>query len=119
MLAVVKTPHTDLCIKGEIPKAVLSVLKKSFGDKLKIKEDEYVNAFETEWYKNTDNEMTVGDTIKAYRELMGITQDQLGQRIGGQSRHFISDLERSRRLPSKEIAKKLSKVFMVTTDHFL
>jgi DNA-binding XRE family transcriptional regulator len=81
--------------------------------------DDSVDIFETDWYKEAEKEMTIGDTIRGYRELMGLTQAQLGEKLGGQSRHYVSDLERDRRSPSKEVAKKLSKIFSISTDNFL
>ncbi len=39
MLAVVKTPHTNLRIQGDIPGPVLSVLKAQYGKKLILRED--------------------------------------------------------------------------------
>jgi DNA-binding XRE family transcriptional regulator len=117
MLAVVKTPRTDIRIQGDVPRAVLNVLKKTFGKQFRIEEE--VNAFDTDWYKKTKSEMNVGDAIRGYRELMGLTQEQLGNLLGGKTRHFVSDLERGQRLPSKEVAKELSKIFQISIEHFI
>ncbi len=55
MLAVVKTPHTDIKIKGFVPKTVITVLKGEFGKALKIKhekgDEEFVDLFDTDIYK--------------------------------------------------------------------
>ena len=56
MQAAVKTPRTEIRIKGEIPNHVLAVLKAEYGDQLVIEkndDDEAINVFETTWYKAT------------------------------------------------------------------
>jgi len=115
MLAVVKTPRTSLKIEGEIPRPVLTVLKKQYGKKLILDEskddEEYENVFETDWYKKVKKKMNPGTYLKIYRENKQWTQEQIGEKLGGLSRHYISDLENGHREISKEMAKKLSKFF--------
>jgi DNA-binding XRE family transcriptional regulator len=122
MLAVVKTPHTNIRIKGFIPKAVLTVLKGEFGRALKIKRgnsgEELVDIFETEAYKSFKKRVTPGDYIKTYRENLSLTQAALGEEVG-RSRAYICDLEKNRRPVSKEMAKKLAKVFGVSVSFFI
>ena len=122
MQAAVKTHRTEIIIKGEIPERILAVLKSEFGDKLVINEgddDEFVDIFETDWYKSTKTGMTPGDVMHAYRKLHGLTQEKLGQKLGGVPRQHISNMERGQRPISTATGKKLAKLFSVTAERFL
>jgi DNA-binding XRE family transcriptional regulator len=122
MLAVVKTPHTNLRIQGDIPGPLLSVLKAQYGKKLLLREnpdDEVVNVFETDWYKSRKSAMTPGKCLRIYRENKDLTQDELGQKLGGLSRRYVSDLETGRRGISKKVAKALSNLFKQPIARFL
>ena len=122
MLAVVRTPRTDLKIRGDIPTTVLKVLRHEFGDKLKIKPDpddeKLINVFDTPEYKEFKKRIKPGDYIRTYRENYALTQADLGEKVGV-SRAYICDIEHSRRTISKNMAKKFSKLFKISTDHFL
>jgi hypothetical protein len=59
MQAHVKTPRIKIDIEGEIPPKVLSVLEEIYGKQVLLTEDEeYVDVFETEWYKRTSATVT-------------------------------------------------------------
>ena len=122
MLAVVKTPHTDLRIKGFIPRPVLKVLKTEYGKSLEVKtdkdDDELVDFFETDFYKDFKKRMTPGDYVRMYRENMSLTQAALGEKVG-MSRAYVCDVEHGRRAISKDIAKKLSKLFKISVSHLI
>ena len=122
MLAVVKTPHTDLRIKGFIPRPVLKVLKTEYGKSLEVKtdkdDDELVDFFETDIYKDFKKRMTPGDYVRMYRENMNLTQAALGEKVG-MSRAYVCDVEHGRRAISKDIAKKLSKLFKISASHLI
>ena len=122
MLAVVKTPHTDLRIKGFIPHPVLKVLRTEYGKSLKVKVDdddeELVDFFETDLFKDFKKRMKPGDYIKMYRENMHLTQAELGKKVN-MSRAYICDVEHGRRTISKDIAKKFSKLFKISAIHLI
>ena len=122
MLAVVKMPHTDLEIRGEIPAAVLKVLRREFGSKLTIMPDstdeKLESVFESAEYEEFKDRITSGDYIRTYRQNLGFTQASLGEKLGV-SRAFICDIEHNRRLISKQIAKKLSRLFDVSISRFI
>ena len=64
MLAVVKKPHIEINIKGEIPEKLISVLEEEYGQDVEITEEddeELLNVFETDWYKNIKAQMIPGD----------------------------------------------------------
>ncbi|EKD28618.1 MAG: Cro/CI family transcriptional regulator [uncultured bacterium] len=120
MLVVAKTPHINLKVEGTIPKKLLEVLKVYFGTHLTVsKDDETVNIFESDWFKNHKKKMTPAKTLKIYRENKGWTLDELGCKLGGISRQYLSDIEHERRNISKEMAKKLSELFDVPVDRFI
>ena len=122
MLAVVKTHHTDLRIRGFIPRPVLKVLKIEYGKSLEVKtdkdDDELVDFFETVFYKDFKKRMTPGDYVRMYRENMNLTQAALGEKVG-MSRAYVCDVEHGRRAISKDIAKKLSKLFKISANHLI
>ena len=86
MQAVVKTPHIEINIKGvNIPPKVISFLKKEYGQKLKLiqnEDDELIDIFETDWYKKIKKSITPGFNLKLYRKMKNLTQEDLGRLIG-------------------------------------
>jgi transcriptional regulator with XRE-family HTH domain len=61
--------------------------------------------------------MTVGQRIKQRREALGLTQEELAQKVGYASRSSINKIELSRELPSRKIA--LMANALDTTPSFL
>ncbi len=122
MLAVVKTPRIKIEIKGKISKRLLDVLKEEFGSEVQIipdEEDEKLDIFETEWYKNIKEKLTPGKNMRIYRQDRGMTQKELGELLGGIPRQHISNIERGIRSISKKVALKLSKIFNTSVDKFI
>ena len=119
MLARVKMHHIDIKMEGDIPQKVLSVLKEVYGKKVMISDDEYVDIEDTNWYKKMNKEMKPGDYMRIYRQNQKMTQTKLGMELGGISKQNISHMERGTQGISKEIAKKLAKLFNVSTDIFI
>ena len=61
MLAVVKTPRTSIRIKGKISNKLIEVLVSEYGKDVRLTrepDDELVDVFQTDWYKNTKKTMT-------------------------------------------------------------
>jgi len=124
MLAVVKKPHTETPlfeIKGDIPEKLLQYLHDNFSGNINIlnDEEEMINVFSSDWFKNIDSSTTSGEVVKIYRENLNLTQEQLGKKLGKFTRQNISDIERGRRSISKEVAKKLSAFFDVSVERFI
>lgn len=124
MLAVVKKPHTKTTlfeIKGNIPAGIMEYLHREFGQNVEIvdENEELVNIFDTHWYKGIKKTISPGDTLRIYRQNLGLTQTELGQKIGKFTRQKISDMENNKRSISKAVAKKLSKIFDVPIERFL
>lgn len=120
MLAVVKTPHIDVRIQGDISPFMMEVLKKEYGRKLHVQneKEESVDYFETALAKALDKKVTAADCIQIYRENLGLTQEELGEKVGV-SKNYVSDWENGHRKVSKDKAKKLSQMFHISAEHFL
>ena len=121
MLAVAKTPRIDLKINGEISPTILRVLKKEYGKVLVINhsdKSDMLDYHSTSLHKELKKYKSPGMCVKINRENMGLTQTQLGQKIGVKG-SFISDIENGRRGISKEKAKMLSKLFKTPLENLL
>ncbi len=121
MQALVKTPRTNIHIKGEIPSHILEMLRKEYGGDLKIYEgdEEYVEVTESDWYKETAEITTPGDAMRIYRKNHQLTQEELGKKLGNVPRQIVSNMERGKRSISLATAKKLSIIFNVPASRFL
>jgi len=122
MQAVVKTPHIEINIKGDIPQKIITLLKEEYGKKVhltKDKDDDYVDIFETDWYKKIHAEKTPGDNMKIYRKIHKITQEKLGEMLDGIPKQHVSNMENGSRPISKITAKKLAKIFNVSVERFI
>jgi DNA-binding XRE family transcriptional regulator len=119
MQVVAKTPRINLRIEGEIPPGLLAALKAEIGEKLQIRtgDDEYVEVTETAWYKGL--RLIPGETLAHYRTMHGLTQAQLGEKLGGIPRQHISNMEKGHRTISLEMAKKLATIFNAAPVNFL
>jgi DNA-binding XRE family transcriptional regulator len=119
----VKTPHIEINVKGNnIPSKILTFLKEEYGKKLHItddNEDESVDVFQTDWYKNTKSSLTPGFNLKLYRQMKQITQSELGQLLGEIPKQHISNMEKDLRPISLKTAKKLAKIFHVSVEKFI
>ena len=122
MQAVVKTPRIEINIIGEIPDNLMAVLEEEYGEQVRLLEDsdeENVNIFETNWYRDIESRMTPGDNLRIYRENHGLTQARLGEMLGGVPRQHISNMEREVRSISLKTARKLAKLFKVSPEKFI
>ena len=119
MQVVVKTPHIEIQANGEIPDNLMEILKENFGEAVQILDDELIDPFKTDWFKEISEKTTPGDTIKIYRENRNWTQTELGEKLGGLSKQNVSDLETGQKKVSLNMAKKLSKLFKRPVDYFV
>jgi plasmid maintenance system antidote protein VapI len=100
----------------------MEVLVAEYGKDVELtrdSEDELVDVFQTDWYKNTKKSMTPGVYMKIFRENRKMTQTELGKVLGGLPRQHVSNMENGSRPISKKIALKLSKVFDVSVERFI
>lgn len=68
--------------------------------------NDLVSVEDLPWYQEIT--VTPGETMAIHRKNLKMTQRELGKRLGGKSRQFVSDLEKGRRPILAETAKKLS-----------
>jgi DNA-binding XRE family transcriptional regulator len=122
MLAVVKTPVTKIRIKGRVPNKLIDLLAEEYGNALQITpdpEDEKLDVFQTDWYKNLKKKLRPGSYIKVFRQNRNMTQTELGKALGGIPRQHISNMENGIRPISKKTALKLAKIFDVSVEKFI
>ena len=121
MQAVVKTPRIEINIKGEIPDRLLSILQEEFGNDVQISDEdnETVDIFETDWYRNIKSKIIPGDNLRIYRQNHNMTQAELGQKLGNIPRQHISNMERGLRTISLKNARKLAVIFGVSPEKFI
>ena len=110
MLVHVKTPLIELEVKGDAYQPLIDLLEKDFGENLEIieDEDEFIDIADTDWYKET--QVSPGVMVRIHRGNIGLTQAQLGNKIGDKSKQYISDIEKGRRQISLNLAKALGEV---------
>ena len=122
MLAVVKTPLTKIRIKGRVPSKLIDLLAEEYGNALQItpdSEDEKLDVFQTDWYKNLKKRLSPGSYIKVFRQNRNMTQAELGKALGGLPRQHISNMENGIRPISKKTALKLAKLFDISVEKFI
>jgi DNA-binding XRE family transcriptional regulator len=122
MLAVVRTPHIRIEIKGRIPKRLLQVLKEEYGPEIQLvpdEEEEKLDVFGTDWYREIKGKLTPGANMRIYRQNRGMTQEELGDLLGGIPRQHISNMERGLRSISKKVALQLSRIFKTSVEKFI
>jgi DNA-binding XRE family transcriptional regulator len=122
MLAVVKTPHISVQIKGRIPPKLIDVLRDEYGERVhlvKEADDQLVDVFKTDWYKRAKARLTPGKNLRIYRQNMKMTQADLGKKLGGLPKQFVSNMENGIRPISKNMALKLADIFDVSVAKFI
>lgn len=119
MLAVVKTPHIDLCIRGNLSNRLLDCLRAEFGKQLHLeKVEDNVDFFKSTIYRKTQKLITPGTYVRIYRQNLGFTQAVLSKKLGV-SKAFICDIEHNRRSISKKKAQILTALFQVDIGRFI
>lgn len=119
MQVVVKTPR--IRVEGEISGSLLRYLRSQYGEVEVIEnsDDELIEVKHSDWYRSIRGTITPGGNLRIYREMHGLTQDQLAERIGNISRRNISDMERGHKVIIESVAEKLADFFDVSVEKFL
>ena len=122
MLAVVKTPRTNMRIRGFIPRPVMQVLRHEFGEAFTVvdvgDESGLKSVFDTDEYKSFKKRVQPADYVRTYRENAGLTQTALAEKLN-LSKAYICDVEHGRRVPSKNIAKQFATFFSIPVERFI
>ena len=100
MLAVVKTPHTEISIHGDGSARILEYLKQQFQIEVLAADDDetLVNIRDSEYWKT---EVTPGTLLTGFRLKHGLTQNELAEK-SGVSQVMISDYETGKRKLSQK-----------------
>ena len=119
MQVVVKTPHIRL--EGEVTDDLVDYLRQRFGEIEVIENDadELVEVTESDWYRSIKSTMSSGENMRVYRKLHGMTQAELGAKLGAFSRQNVSNMENGHRPISKAAAKRLADLFDVSVEKFI
>ena len=122
MPAVAKTPHTEIRIRGKIPRKLIAVLGEQYGSRVRIgaeAEDETVDILDTDWYRTTRAKLTPGKNLRIYRQNRGLTRHQMGAMLGGVPRQHIANMENGTRSIGKKVAPKLSRISGTSVEEFI
>jgi DNA-binding XRE family transcriptional regulator len=122
MQAIVKMPHTEkIIINGIIPEKLMAFFRKEHAEIIIIDDEgeEIVPAKKTAFYRETRENTEPGDVMRLYRTMRGMTQEELGEKMGGINRQNISAMENGSRRISLKNSKKLSEIFDVPYKRFL
>lgn len=122
MLVAVKMPHIEISMHGDIPQHYIELLKTDFGENVSIdpenNDEEYIDIFNTEWYKNETSKRTPGGTLRFYRKLHKLSQSDLAGRLGI-APQTVSNMETGVRPISRVTAYKLAEIFDIPAGRFI
>ena len=123
MLVAVKERRTKFRVEGDVPPWLLEELKKRYGAKLQIADEDpeaLINVRDTEWFKDISPALTPAKALQVYRKNRGLTLLQLAGLLGPTVRvQNISNMENGSRGISKAMARKLAKVFGASPARFI
>ena len=109
MLVVVKKPHIEI-IGDKIPEKILSFLKANYQTEIK---DDVILADSL----NLPT-FTLGETIRFYRGMLGLTQKELAVR-SGVNKNMISDMENGRKKVGYKTAVRIGEVLNRRPERFM
>jgi ribosome-binding protein aMBF1 (putative translation factor) len=114
----IKTPPINLRFRRDTPGRILIEVRKRYASYL-VEDDPLMDWHTTDLHEKIVTSMKPGDWVFHLRDANGLTQEELGQKLGNVSGSRISDWEGNRRAVSKSIAKKLSALFGVSSERFI
>lgn len=123
MLVAVKKPPIE--IRGDIPEKFIAMVREFFGETAVSVtadapgDDDIITPENSTWFKAVEATMTPGKTMRHYREIHALTQEELGKKLGNVERQEISKMETGSRGISKKTAKQLAKIFDVSPARFI
>ena len=117
MLAVVKTPHTEISINGDGAAKIFEYLKQKYPVEILSSDDDdekMVPVKASEYWKTN---VTPGSLLKGFRLKHGLTQSDLSK-ITGISQVMISDYETGKRKLTMKAATKFAAALNETPEKF-
>ena len=121
MLVHVSLLHTEgFSLEGSVPETVIEYLKTEFGAQSVVvePEDELVDPFETDWFRESSARQTPGTNLKFYRKQRGMTQKCLADNLGT-TKQAVCAMEHDSRPISKKTAKALAGIFGTSPSRFI
>lgn len=122
MLVRVSPLHTDsFRVEGSVPESVISFLKSEFGSacvNVVESEEETLNPFEEDWFKESLERITPGSNMRFYRKQKGMTQKGLAN-VLGTTKQAVCSMEHDSRPISKNTAKRLAVLFHTSPARFI
>jgi antitoxin component HigA of HigAB toxin-antitoxin module len=118
MPVAVKKHPINIRFKSRTPLRVIQSVRKQFSNYIIEENDETVNWFETDLYKEIASKATPAKSLRTLREMTGWTLAETGKKIGV-SPYRVSDYETGQRTISKDMAKKLAEVFKTSPAVFI
>ena len=118
MLAVVKTPRTEISLSGEGVSEILDFIRTRFPVQVidvpqETEDDEFVNINDTDWWKNHKYRVLAGARLK-----VGMTQKRLAE-LTGVRQSIISEYENGKRRISRKAAEKFAVALETFPEKFL
>ncbi len=115
MLAVVKTPHTEIMLNGNGVNEIIDFLKTRFTVQIVSADigEELVNINETEWWQKNKHRVLAGARHKAE-----LTQQQLASAVGIRQ-SVLSEYESGKRKITPAMAEKFAKALNTYPEKFL
>ena len=119
MLALVKTPHTEIVLNGDGAQEIIDLLRSRFSVQILNPPDslpddeELVNINDTDWWKNHAHRALAGARLKA-----GLTQKQLAEKTGLRQT-VISEYENGRRRMTMKTARKFAAALDTFPEKFM
>jgi DNA-binding transcriptional regulator YiaG len=113
-----RTLRTSLRFRSDTPRRILLEARKRYKTYL-LDDDALEDWNGSDLRKSVEQGMTPGDWLRHLREAHGLTQEELGGRLGRVGGNRVSDWEGNRRSVSKTMAKRLSGIFRVSPDRFI
>lgn len=112
-------PPIESTIEGNTPDKLIRGLVREYGpDNVKTEDDDMINVFDMDWYKEEEAKDSPGKAFRFYRKLNGMTQPELAKRLDT-TKQFISNLENDRKPISRIMAHKLAAIFNVPAAMFI
>lgn len=113
-----KTRPISLRFRQDTPSRILVEARKRYASYL-MEEDPLEDWHSTEQHGSIMASLSPGDWLCHLRKANGLTQEDLGLKLGKVAGSRISDWEGNRRSVSKAVAKKLSLIFNVSPERFI
>ncbi len=108
-------PPIEFTIEGNIPDKLIRGLVREYGpDNVKTEDDDMINVFDMDWYKEEEAKGSPGKALRFYSKLNGMTQPELAKRLDT-TKQFISNRENTRRMMAYELAA----IFNVPAARFI